>query len=132
MTDSSANPPGETSSQEIESWTEGSDGIADYVSILREKILFGLTIYPAVSPTMLHTFLGTSTSTHVWKPILNDLIGEGLVERTEVTLTSPHDRVQTYTIIHRTDKPYNKPAYTLDSDSDSVNNSGNENEDNAD
>lgn len=93
-----------------------TDALEDYMKILREKILFGLEIYPAISPTMLHTFLGTATSTHVWKPILNDLIAEGLVERTEVTLTSPHERVQTYTILHRTDKAYSKPVHTLDAE----------------
>ncbi len=96
------------------------DPLVEYTRMLREKILFGLEIYPAVSPTMLHTFLGTSTSTHVWKPILNELITEGLVEKTEVTLTSPHDRTQTYTIISRTDKPYTPPAYTLDNDEEAT------------
>lgn len=106
-------------SQVVSSAQEGGgvpdDSLNEYARILREKILFGLEIYPAVSPTMLHTFLGTATSTHVWKPILNDLIAEGLVARVEVTMTSPHDRTQTYSVLHRTDKPYALPNEALDS-----------------
>ena len=116
----------DVSSQSMSNGDEGSVGdpstMNTYVKKLREKILFGLEIYPAVSPTMLHTFLGTSTSADVWKSILEELIIEGLVSRTEVQLTSPYDRVQTYTIIHRTNKPYVKPAYTLDSDSNNEDN----------
>lgn len=82
------------------------EGVIDYLKLLREKILFGLEVYPYVSPSMLHVFLGTATSAHVWKSILNDLIAEGLVTREEVTLTTPHDRTQTYTILHLTQKPY--------------------------
>lgn len=84
--------------------------LEDYTQLLREKIIFGLQVYPYLSPTMLHVFLGTAVSTHVWKPILNDLIVEGVVQKDEVQLTSPHDRVQSYTVLHLTTNPYIQPA----------------------
>lgn len=88
---------------------ELDDGLAGHVQMLREKILFGLGVYPYLSPTMLHTFLGTSTSTHVWKPILNQLIAEGLVVSEEAKLTSPHERQQSYTILHLATNQYTPP-----------------------
>lgn len=97
---------------------EVDQSLEEYKQMLREKILFGLEIYPAISPSMLHVFLGTATSTHVWKPILNDLISEGLVQKQEVTLTSPIDRVQTYTILHRAENSYTKPKYALEDTKD--------------
>ena len=101
---------------------ETQEALEDYTQMLRDKILFALTIYPALAPYMLHPFLGTSTSTHVWKPILNALIAEGLVEKVEVTLKSPMDRQQTYTIIRRTDKDYVRRMYTLQTTPDDTNN----------
>ena len=73
----------------------------EYLRQLREKILFGLSIYKYVTPTMLHTFLGTSTPASLWKEvILAELLADGTVVSDTVTLTSPHDRQQTYTILH--------------------------------
>lgn len=98
---------------EAEATTTTSDLVAspleDYSQILREKILFGLKVYPYLMPTMMQVFLGTSTPTKVWKPILEGLITEGLVGRQEVVLTSPYERIQTYTILHLTTNPYPNP-----------------------
>jgi hypothetical protein len=110
----------DNSAPEIESNFEAME---DYVRMLREKILFGLEIYTFVSPTMLHTFLGTSTSAHVWKPILNQLIAEGLVEREEVTHITPHtlhERTQTYTILHLAQNHYPNPSPNPDSSNNDV------------
>jgi hypothetical protein len=79
--------------------------------ILRDKILFGLTVYPALSPSMLHVFLGTATPKALWKDIvLEKLLLEGVVTKTEATLTSPYDRTQTYTVLHLTSNLYTPPA----------------------
>ncbi len=84
--------------------------LEEYPVLLREKILFGLKVYPFIGRSMLHQFLQTSTPASIWKPILNELIAEGLVIEEEVTLTTPHERTQTYNIIHLacyTYLPYN-------------------------
>lgn len=74
--------------------------VDDYAIMLREKILFGLSIYRELSPTMLQVFLGTSTPSKVWKPILDDLIAKGQIAKTNVPLESPHERSQNYTVLH--------------------------------
>lgn len=83
-----------------------STAAEEYIDILRTKILFSLKVYPFLSPSMLHVALGTATSTALWKPILEALIVEGKVNEAKVQLTSPHDRSQTYTILHLSDNTY--------------------------
>jgi hypothetical protein len=79
--------------------------------MLREKILFGLSIYPFLSPSMLHVFLGTATPKSIWKDVvLKALVEEGLVCSEEVTLTSPHDRTQTYNILRLAENTYTAPT----------------------
>lgn len=118
--------------EEVEAETEVevsvTDAMSDYEGRLREKILFGLRVYPFVSPTMLHNFLGTSTSARLWKSILQELVGEGLITRTEVQLTSPHDRVQTYSVLHLTTNLYPQaplPLITETTEAEQEPNSGN-------
>jgi hypothetical protein len=87
------------------------------VRILREKILFGLSIYPAMSPSMIHVFVGPAQPKEIWKDVvLAQLIEEGEVIKTEVQLTSPLERSQTYTVLHRKDYTYTPPATTTSSD----------------
>ena len=86
--------------------TNAEEAMDNYAELLRAKILHALKIYPALSPTMIHVALGTSTSAVVWKAVLEELIAEGLVVRREITATSPHDRVQNYTVIHLAETEY--------------------------
>lgn len=90
------------------------DAVEEYQKTLREKILFGLRVYPAVSPTMLHTFLGTATPKSIWKDVvLEELLREGVVIKEEVSLTSPIERNQTYTILRLRDIPYTPPTQSV-------------------
>lgn len=98
-----SNKPGKSDVQEDQGV---QTNLENFAQMLREKILFGLQVYPYLSPTMLHVFLQTATPAGIWKPILNELIVEGLVVSEEVTLTSPHERTQTYTILHLATTPY--------------------------
>lgn len=50
----------------------------------RERIKKILSIYPRLSPSMLHTGLGPSTPAQLWKPILQQMVDEGLVKQ-EIT-----------------------------------------------
>jgi hypothetical protein len=82
----------------------------EWAQNLREKILFGLSIYKFVSPTMLHVFLGTSIPSALWKDeVLTKLIEEGLVIQENVSLTSPLDRSQSYTVLRLAENAYIPP-----------------------
>jgi hypothetical protein len=83
------------------------DAADTYLDQLEAKILFGLKVYPFLSPSMLHVFLGTSTPTALWKDqVLARLIEEGKVISTTVSLTSPFERSQTYTVLHLVSNVY--------------------------
>ena len=82
--------------------------------LIREQIIFALRVYKSLQPSMLHVALGTATPADLWKRILRELINEGVVQSTEVQLTSPRDRRQTYTILHLATNPYTlDPALTI-------------------
>ena len=94
----------------VENVPQAPDAAADYVRQLREKILFGLSVYHFLSPSMLHVFLGTATPASLWKDkILTELLEEGLVVKEDVQLTSPFERSQTYTILRLPDNKYKAP-----------------------
>lgn len=59
---------------------------------IREKIIHLLKIYPIISPTMLQGGLGPYVKPKVWRPILEQLVQEGIVEQTQETLLSPGGR----------------------------------------
>jgi hypothetical protein len=86
-----------------------------YMAQLREKIVFGLSMYPYLNPTMLHTFLGTSTPVSLWKDqVLAQLIEEGIVVQTNVSRLSPQQRTQTYSVLHLACNPYPSANDTSD------------------
>jgi hypothetical protein len=66
----------------------------------RAKILLALEIYPFLSASMLNMGIGTSTSGDLWKPILQGLIDEGVVLRTDKNFKNSSGRTQSYTIYH--------------------------------
>lgn len=79
----------------------GMDAALEFIKDIRERILFTLSIYPRVSPTMLQVALGTSTRPAIWHSVLNQLIEEGLVDRIQIRppTPTPSGRDQIYTII---------------------------------
>lgn len=88
-----------------------TDSANEYLLLLEQKILYGLSIYRFVSPSMLHVFLGTSTPASLWKDqVLQRLIESGQVISENVTLTSPFDRSQSYTVLHLPENVYEPPA----------------------
>ncbi len=66
---------------------------------IREKILHVLGVYPILSPTMLQIGLGTSLPTIEWRPVLEELIAAGLVERDEYSAQTSSGRNYSYTRI---------------------------------
>lgn len=84
-----------------------SAGGSDVNTLIRDKILHVLEIFPYISNSMIHMAIGTSTPTILWKPILEQLVKEGLILETTITAKSPLDRQQTYTIYHLPKNAYN-------------------------
>jgi hypothetical protein len=74
---------------------------AEMVNDLRGRILFTLTVYPKLSPTMLQVALGTGTRPQFWHPVLDQLIEEGRIEKIQIRPPSPppSGRDQVYTVI---------------------------------
>lgn len=75
-------------------------GLDQLIEQTRQKICHVLSIYPAVSATMIQTGIGTSTSPKLWRPILGRLVAEGAVSEVQINSTTPHDRHQVYTVYH--------------------------------
>jgi|SRR5882724_6426181 len=109
MTNANANANGDTM----------QEAAVVYTDELEEKILFGLSIYKFVSPTMLHTFLGTSTPVDLWKKqVLAKLLADGRVLLTTITLTSPAQRSQSYSVLHLPENEFTTPSATSSADID--------------
>jgi S1-C subfamily serine protease len=77
----------------------------DMNSIIREKILWVLDIFPKVSPSMLQISLGSGIPADTWRPILEQLIREGEVHRAQRTVQGPSDRSQVITTLSRDADP---------------------------
>lgn len=77
------------------------DAALAYIQEVRNRILFTLSIYPRISPTMLQVALGTSTRPSLWHSVLDQLIEDGLVDRfqTRPPTPPPSGRDQVYTVI---------------------------------
>jgi hypothetical protein len=72
---------------------------ADIFTSMKDKIIHVLTIYPKVSPTMLQVGIGTGISPDIWHPVIERLMIDGIVEKTQVSSPTPKGRSQVYTII---------------------------------
>jgi hypothetical protein len=70
--------------------------IAEEEIPIREMILHTLQIYPVISPTMLQNALGPWLKAGLWRPELEKLIQEGIVEQTLETKQTPKGRHITY------------------------------------
>lgn len=86
--------------------SSGNRNLDQLLRVTKEKIQHLLTVFPAISQSMLQTGIGTSQSPKLWRPILNQMIDDGEVVVTKVTATSPHDRHQVYSVYHRADFDY--------------------------
>lgn len=72
----------------------------------KARILHTLEIYPFISSSMVHISIGSSTPTLLWRPLLQELIEDGLVLETVRVAKTPADRSQSYTIYHLPANPY--------------------------
>lgn len=69
---------------------ESAQGIA-------EKIIHLLGIYPIISPSMLQVGLGPQIPPRIWRPVLEMLIVEGKVSRSEIVMPTPFQQHRSYT-----------------------------------
>jgi hypothetical protein len=69
------------------------------VELIRDKIIYALSIYPKVSHSMLQVGIGTSMPPAIWRPVLEDLKRRGIVIERTVSAKSPAGRDQTHEIL---------------------------------
>lgn len=63
-----------------------------------------LSIYPVLSPTMLQAGIGPYQKPAHWRPILEELIHEGVVVREQEERKTPKERFNTYTKLRLNDE----------------------------
>ena len=68
---------------------------------VQDRIMSILEVYPKISPTMLQAGLGPSLSPKIWRPALDVLIMQGLVDQRAEFPPSSSDRTRPYTIIEK-------------------------------
>ena len=76
--------------------TEETD-IAIHRRKIHQKIRHILQIYPVISPSMLQAGLGPQITANIWRPILEKMIKDKLIQQNSITLKSPAGRTITYT-----------------------------------
>jgi len=69
---------------------------------IRLRILHILGIYPIISPTMLQGGLGPFCRPADWRPILSELLEEGVVIREEEQLPTTQGRSNSYSKLRLT------------------------------
>lgn len=77
--------------------------VADSEKTIRERIIHVLSIYPKVSTSMLQVGVGTSLMPALWKPVLAQMIVDGIVIEERECHTTPTGRMQTYTVLSLAD-----------------------------
>ena len=69
------------------------------VDPLEARILEIFSVYPRISPTMLQSALGPSLSPELWRPILERLIREDLIDHTAELPPVGSKRTRAYTVL---------------------------------
>lgn len=69
-------------------------------NMIRLRILHTLWLYPKLSPSMLQVGIGTGFPPALWHPVLEKLVADGYVIRSQIQATNPvSKRDQTYTVL---------------------------------
>ena len=80
-----SNEPEEMNSDEFES--------------IAARIKYILERYPRLSPTMLQAGLGPQTKSEQWRPVLEDMIANGIIKQETHTGKSPAGRYNDYQVL---------------------------------
>lgn len=76
-----------------------SEKYNDQEEVIKNKILFILSNFPKVSPSMLQIGLGSGLLTSVWHEVLEKMIADKIIFRYHKSVTSPTGRTQNQTVI---------------------------------
>lgn len=71
--------------------------LSDELEDIASRITHLLGIYPGISPTMLQAGLGPQTKATAWRPVLEDMIDNGIVKKQVQAATTPKGRHNDYT-----------------------------------
>lgn len=85
---------------------EAEDSYSKVQQKVRDKITHLLTIYPFLQPSMIHMGIGTSTPSELWKPILDSLKADGVIQESTVLTENAEGRKMSCTILHLTQNTY--------------------------
>jgi hypothetical protein len=88
VTDDFEPPVGSSEFDEIGS----IEGLNAQHILIRRKILWALSVYPKISPSMLQAALGPQRPARTWKPILERLIMQGIVYRDQTSFVTEGGR----------------------------------------
>lgn len=66
---------------------------------IRGRIVHVLSIYPRISVSMLQIGVGTSMPPTIWKPVMLEMIKEGIIKEERVAMSTPSGRQQVYTVL---------------------------------
>lgn len=67
-------------------------------TLVRDRIIHTLLIYPKLSLTMIQMGIGTSIAPALWKPILAAMQDEGIIKLTNCNYSTPSGRWQAYRV----------------------------------
>jgi len=75
---------------------------SDEFEAIAIRIKHILEIYPRISPTMLQAGLGPQVKPEFWRPVLEDMVANGVVMQQTHTSKSPAGRYNDYQIVSLT------------------------------
>lgn len=66
---------------------------------IRSRILFLLSVYPVMSPSMIQQGIGPAVPIKVWRPIYEALITEGVLKREVFVLETNKGQARAHTLV---------------------------------
>lgn len=69
-----------------------------------DKILYVLSLYPGISPVMLQMGLSPNVKARLWKPIMYEMIEQGLVRQETILAWSPSGQRRGYIKLYTTER----------------------------
>ena len=70
----------------------------------QKQIVHLLQVYPVLSPTLIQALLGAKARPRVWKPIMEVMIKDGTLVRSEMVSENSWGQFHSYTCIRLSDK----------------------------
>lgn len=85
----------------VEDITFGSEdeGQDDQYTSIRARIMFVMRIYPRLSASMIQVGIGPHTKPDIWRPILEEMVEEGVLIRKYIPTTTPKGTYRTVSVL---------------------------------